>query len=79
VTASPRPSLGLILPNRAVVLGAVTGRDIVDLAVTAERAGVFDAIPVGDSCVAKPRLDPITLLSAVAGGDTRADGRRGSA
>jgi alkanesulfonate monooxygenase SsuD/methylene tetrahydromethanopterin reductase-like flavin-dependent oxidoreductase (luciferase family) len=60
-------SFGLILANRAVVLGAVTARDLLDLAVEAERSGVFDAVWVGDSLLAKPRLESVTLLSALAG------------
>jgi alkanesulfonate monooxygenase SsuD/methylene tetrahydromethanopterin reductase-like flavin-dependent oxidoreductase (luciferase family) len=60
-------SFGLILANRAVVLGAVTARDLLDLALQAERSGVFDAVWVGDSLLAKPRLESVTLLSALAG------------
>ena len=60
-------SFGLILANRAVVLGAVTARDLLDIAVEAERSGVFDAVWVGDSLLAKPRLESVTLLSALAG------------
>ena len=60
-------SFGLILANRAVVLGAVTARDLLDLATEAERSGMFDAVWVGDSLLAKPRLEAVTLLSALAG------------
>jgi alkanesulfonate monooxygenase SsuD/methylene tetrahydromethanopterin reductase-like flavin-dependent oxidoreductase (luciferase family) len=60
-------SFGLILANRAVVLGAVKARDLLDLAADAERSGVFDAVWVGDSLLAKPRLEAVTLLSALAG------------
>jgi alkanesulfonate monooxygenase SsuD/methylene tetrahydromethanopterin reductase-like flavin-dependent oxidoreductase (luciferase family) len=67
----PRPSFGLILANRAVVLGAVTARDLLDLAVSAEAAGGFDAVWVGDSLLAKPRLEAVTLLSALAGVTTK--------
>jgi alkanesulfonate monooxygenase SsuD/methylene tetrahydromethanopterin reductase-like flavin-dependent oxidoreductase (luciferase family) len=63
----PGQSLGLILANRAVVLGAVTARDLLDIAVEAERSGVFDAVWVGDSLLAKPRLESVTLLSTLAG------------
>jgi alkanesulfonate monooxygenase SsuD/methylene tetrahydromethanopterin reductase-like flavin-dependent oxidoreductase (luciferase family) len=63
----PGQSLGLILANRAVVLGAVTARDLLDLAVEAEGSGLFDAVWVGDSLLAKPRLESVTLLSALAG------------
>lgn len=64
-------SFGLILANRAVVLGAVRAPDLVALAVEAERSGVFDAVWVGDSLLAKPRLESVTLLSALAGVTSR--------
>jgi len=60
-------SFGLILANRAVVLGVMKARDLVDLTVEAERSGAFDAVWVGDSLLAKPRLESVTLLSALAG------------
>ncbi|MGH7353279.1 MAG: LLM class flavin-dependent oxidoreductase [Candidatus Rokuibacteriota bacterium] len=60
-------SFGLILANRAVVLGAITARDLLDLTVAAEGASVFDAVWVGDSLLAKPRLESVTLLGALAG------------
>src|SRR5437763_9099326 len=59
-------SLGLILANRAVVLGAIKARDLVDITVQAERSRLFDAVWVGDSLLAKPRLESVTLLSALA-------------
>jgi alkanesulfonate monooxygenase SsuD/methylene tetrahydromethanopterin reductase-like flavin-dependent oxidoreductase (luciferase family) len=59
-------SLGLILANRAVVLGAIKARDLIDITVQAEGSGVFDAVWVGDSLLAKPRLESVTLLSALA-------------
>jgi len=62
-----RGSFGLILANRAVVLGAVKARDLLDIARDAEASGVFDAVWVGDSLLAKPRLESVTLLSALAG------------
>jgi alkanesulfonate monooxygenase SsuD/methylene tetrahydromethanopterin reductase-like flavin-dependent oxidoreductase (luciferase family) len=67
MTAATRPSFGLILANRAVVLGAIEARDLFDISVAAERAGVFDTLWVGDSLLAKPRLESVTLLSALAG------------
>jgi alkanesulfonate monooxygenase SsuD/methylene tetrahydromethanopterin reductase-like flavin-dependent oxidoreductase (luciferase family) len=66
-----RPSFGLTLTNRAVVLGVVSARDLLDVTVTAEESGAFDAAWVGDSLLAKPRLESITLLSALAGVTTR--------
>jgi alkanesulfonate monooxygenase SsuD/methylene tetrahydromethanopterin reductase-like flavin-dependent oxidoreductase (luciferase family) len=62
-----RPSFGLILTNRAVVLGKVSVRDLIDLTVEAETSGAFDTVWVGDSLLAKPRLESVTLLSALAG------------
>jgi alkanesulfonate monooxygenase SsuD/methylene tetrahydromethanopterin reductase-like flavin-dependent oxidoreductase (luciferase family) len=61
------PSFGLILANRAVVLGAIKARDLFDIAVAAENAGAFDTLWVGDSLLAKPRLESVTLLSTLAG------------
>jgi len=66
-----RPSFGLILANRAVVLGAVKVSDLVDLTVQAERSGLVDAVWAGDSLLAKPRLESVTLLSALAGVTTK--------
>jgi alkanesulfonate monooxygenase SsuD/methylene tetrahydromethanopterin reductase-like flavin-dependent oxidoreductase (luciferase family) len=57
---------GLILANRAVVLGAIKARDLLDLTVDAEASGAFDAVWVGDSLLAKPRLEAVTLLSSLA-------------
>src|SRR6266403_101415 len=64
-------SVGLILANRAVVLGAVKVPDLVDLTAQAERSGFFDAVWAGDSLLAKPRLESVTLLSALAGVTTK--------
>src|SRR5918994_68424 len=64
-------SFGLILPNRAVVLGAVTVRDLLDLTAQGEASGAFDTVWVGDSLLAKPRLESVTLLSALAAITTR--------
>jgi alkanesulfonate monooxygenase SsuD/methylene tetrahydromethanopterin reductase-like flavin-dependent oxidoreductase (luciferase family) len=62
-----RGSLGLILPNRGVVLGTLGARDLLVLAEAGERGGAFDAVWVGDSLLAKPRLEAVTLLAALAG------------
>jgi alkanesulfonate monooxygenase SsuD/methylene tetrahydromethanopterin reductase-like flavin-dependent oxidoreductase (luciferase family) len=64
-------SFGLTLPNRAVVLGAVGVRDLIELTITAEASGAFDTVWVGDSLLAKPRLESVTLLSALAAVTTR--------
>ena len=59
-------SFGLTLANRAVIIGAIRPGDLLDMAERAEASGVFDAVWVGDSLLAKPRLESVTLLSAVA-------------
>jgi alkanesulfonate monooxygenase SsuD/methylene tetrahydromethanopterin reductase-like flavin-dependent oxidoreductase (luciferase family) len=65
------PSFGLTLSNRAVVLGVVKASDLIDLTVEAEASGAFDAVWAGDSLLAKPRLESVTLLSALAGATRR--------
>src|SRR5204863_7957112 len=71
MTSPTRSSFGLILANRAVVIGAIKARDLFDISVAAEKAGVFDTLWVGDSLLAKPRLESVTLLSALAGVTSR--------
>lgn len=56
---------GLVLPNRGVLIGATTVPEMLAMAEEAE-AGPWDSVWVGDSILAKPRLDAITLLSALA-------------
>jgi alkanesulfonate monooxygenase SsuD/methylene tetrahydromethanopterin reductase-like flavin-dependent oxidoreductase (luciferase family) len=60
------PSFGLTLANRGVIIGAVTVPQLFDMAKRGEESGVFDAVWVGDSLLAKPRLESIALLSALA-------------
>ncbi len=62
--ASPR--YGLSIPNRGVLYGVTTVDQILDLAAQADASGAFDSIWVGDSLFAKPRLESIVLLSALA-------------
>jgi alkanesulfonate monooxygenase SsuD/methylene tetrahydromethanopterin reductase-like flavin-dependent oxidoreductase (luciferase family) len=62
-----RPSIGLTLSNRAVVLGRVTVRELAELTQRAEASGVLDTVWAGDSLLAKPRLEAVTLLSTLAG------------
>ena len=59
-------SLGLILTNRAVILGAISARDLIELTGQGEASGAFDTVWVGDSLLAKPRLESVTLLAALA-------------
>ena len=60
-------TFGLTLANRGVLLGVNTPAELLELADRAEESGQFDSVWVGDSLFAKPRLDALTLLAAVAG------------
>ena len=68
---------GYLLPTRGIVLdsdtagtlAAKTQADVVDRAARAEALG-FRSVWVGDSVLAKPRLEPLSTLAAVA---TRTD------
>ncbi|HET8658276.1 MAG TPA: LLM class flavin-dependent oxidoreductase [Micromonosporaceae bacterium] len=61
-----RTQIGVLLPTREL---AMTGRydlaPVLDFARQAEAAG-FDSVWTGDSPLARPRLDPLVVLSAVA-------------
>ncbi|MGI9520387.1 MAG: LLM class flavin-dependent oxidoreductase, partial [Hyphomicrobiaceae bacterium] len=59
--------LGLLLPNQGVVFGAVTIKELLEMGEEADDAHVFDTLFVGDNLLAKPRLESVTLLSALAG------------
>jgi len=63
--AGSRVKFGLTLPNRGVVIGATTVAEMLQLAADAEAAG-WDSVWVGDSIFAKPRLDAMVLLGAIA-------------
>ncbi len=59
--------LGFLLPTREVVMAQDIPdcRQIIDLAERAEALG-FDSVWVGDSILARPRLEALTTLAAVA-------------
>jgi Luciferase-like monooxygenase len=61
-----RSSFGLILSNRGVLFGATTPGELLELSEMAEQSGAFESIWVGDSIIAIPRLEAISLLSAIA-------------
>lgn len=59
---------GILLPTRRLVMEGGTPEafgQVISLAQTAEQAGL-DSVWVGDSLTAKPRLEPLTTLTAVA-------------
>ena len=57
---------GLTLSNRSVLLGMTTVEEMVEMAVQADRAEVWDSVWLGDSIFAKPRLDAFVALGALA-------------
>ncbi len=64
---------GILLPTRHLVMeGGKPGqfKEIIALAQTAEQAGL-DSVWVGDSLTAKPRLEPLSTLTAVASNTER--------
>ncbi|HKX16645.1 MAG TPA: LLM class flavin-dependent oxidoreductase [bacterium] len=60
-------AFGLTLANRGVLLGAVRPDELLDLGEAADRSGAFQSLWVGDSLLAKPRLESVVLLGALAG------------
>ena len=62
---------GLLLPSREALLWGDTNLAfVVEAARVAEQAG-SDSVWVGDSLLARPRGEPLTLLAAIAGATTR--------
>ncbi len=64
-------SFGLTLPNRGVIIGIVKAGELIELAQEADASPAFDTVWVGDSLLAKPRLESVTLLAALAGATRR--------
>ena len=59
--------IGYLLPTRESVMeGRPEAEPLLNLAERAERLG-FDSVWAGDSLLARPRHEPLTLLAAVAG------------
>ena len=60
------PQIGYLLPTRESIMeGRPEAEPLLGLAERAERLG-FDSVWIGDSLLARPRHEPITLLAAVA-------------
>ena len=61
------PKIGYLLPTReAVMEGRPEAAPLLALAEKAEALG-YDSVWIGDSIIAKPRHDPLTLMAGVAG------------
>lgn len=59
-------TFGLMLSNRGPVLGYSTPAELIDLGIRTEASGLFNTVWSGDAFLTNPRLDAITLLTAVA-------------
>ena len=57
---------GLSLPNRGALFGLTDIDELIEAAKIAEASGVFESVWFGDSLIHKPRLESITMLSAIA-------------
>jgi alkanesulfonate monooxygenase SsuD/methylene tetrahydromethanopterin reductase-like flavin-dependent oxidoreductase (luciferase family) len=62
---------GLTLPNRGVLFGVTTPEQMLQMAEIADRSDAFKSVWVGDSLLGKPRMESMTLLSAIAARTTR--------
>jgi alkanesulfonate monooxygenase SsuD/methylene tetrahydromethanopterin reductase-like flavin-dependent oxidoreductase (luciferase family) len=58
---------GLMLPSRGVLMGMFGPNYLLELADICEAAPAFDGVWAGDSIIAKPRLEALMLLAAIAG------------
>ena len=68
-----KPKIGVLLPTRGLLLGGDQPADadrILRMAERVEAAGL-DSVWVGDSLVAKPRLEPMAALGAIAARTSR--------
>src|SRR5947207_1143613 len=69
--AEQRPATGLLLPSREALLwGSSNLAFLVETARKAEEAG-YDSVWAGDSLLARPRGEPLIVLSAVAAATAR--------
>jgi alkanesulfonate monooxygenase SsuD/methylene tetrahydromethanopterin reductase-like flavin-dependent oxidoreductase (luciferase family) len=65
-------SFGFTIPQRGVFFGIATWPRMIDLAREADQNAMFDSVWVGDSVMAKPRPDSISLLGALSAATSRA-------
>lgn len=66
-----KTTFGLTLSNRAVLTRDMQPRDLIEMAIKAEKSSAIEAVWVGDSILSKPRLECIPLLGAIAGQTSR--------
>ena len=66
-----RISFGFTIPQRGVFFGIATWPQMIGLAREADQITLFDSVWVGDSVIAKPRPDSISLLGALSAATSR--------
>jgi alkanesulfonate monooxygenase SsuD/methylene tetrahydromethanopterin reductase-like flavin-dependent oxidoreductase (luciferase family) len=71
IASTPGLRIGVVVPTREAFLQLSPAGELIDFAVRAEDLG-FDSVWVGDSLTARPRLEPLTLLAAIATRTNRA-------
>ena len=61
--------IGILIPTRGIVMQSARRPPVDECWTMARRADAagYDAVWVGDSIVAKPRLEPLTTLAYIAG------------
>ena len=57
--------IGLSLPNRGILFGAISVTEMFELAESADRGQFFDSVWVGDGLIAKPRVEAVASLAAI--------------
>lgn len=66
-----KPEFGFTVPQRGALFGVQDLADMVELASVADASGAFTSMWVGDSILAKPRPEALTLLGALAAATTK--------
>ena len=66
-----RVRFGFTLPQRGVFFGVATWHQMIAMAREVDRIALFDSIWVGDSVMAKPRPESISLLGALTSATAR--------
>ncbi|MFV0462069.1 MAG: LLM class flavin-dependent oxidoreductase [Nostocoides sp.] len=62
---APPLSIGLVLTNRGPMIGATSVPELLELARAADES-TWDSVWVGDSLLAKPRVEALSMLNAIA-------------
>ncbi len=63
--SSQKISFGFTIPQRGVFFGISSWQEMLELAAAADRNPLLDSVWVGDSLMAKPRPESLTLLGAL--------------